>query len=342
MTPLGQIFLRHREQLLADGPALWFNPPGDLAWREFPAPHGCEWQTQDEMARRTLAGSGLDIRLTPVPLSDQKFNSIVLSLPREKARLRLLADALSDCLAPDGVLYLAGELRAGGRSAPAQLTDRFESIQKIDSARHCVLYAVRKPRTSAGFHLSNHLQTWTLPCAGTDPLIMHSYPGVFADGNLDPGTALLLEKLDTIITTAGGSALDLGCGAGVIGASILRRFPQWSMDMADSDALALSASRATLESNQLDARVFASDGLNSVNNRYDLVISNPPFHAGHRERHDLGAGVFDGVGNFLAPRGQLVLVANRHLPWRRWMDETFGGHTLLEANNRYHVLSSLQ
>jgi len=334
------MFLRHREQLLTGGTALWFNPPGDLAWREFPAPHGCEWQTQDEMARRTLADSGLNVSLTPVPVTDQKLNSIVLSLPREKARLRLLADALADCLAPEGVLYLAGELRAGGRSAPAQLTHRFESIQKIDSARHCVLYAVRKPRASAGFRLADQLQTWTLPCAGTDALIIHSYPGVFADGSLDPGTALLLEQLDKVMRGAGGSALDLGCGAGVLGASILRRFPQWSMDMADSDALAVSASQATLERNQLEARVFASDGLNSVTDRYDLIISNPPFHAGHRERQDLGAGVFDGVGNFLKPRGQLVLVANRHLPWRRWMDSTFGGHTLLASNNRYHVLGS--
>jgi 16S rRNA (guanine1207-N2)-methyltransferase len=112
------------------------------------------------------------------------------------------------------------------------------------------------------------------------------------------------------------------------------------MDMTDSNALALSATRATLQRNQLEAGVFASDGLKSVDGRYDLIISNPPFHAGHRERDDLGAGVFERVKQVLEPGGQLVLVANRHLPWRRWLDDTFGGHTLLAANRAYHVLTS--
>lgn len=332
------MFLRHRERLLADGPALWFNPPADLPWREFPSQHDVKWQTQDEAARLALANTGLDIQLHAVPTSGKKFSTIVLSVPREKSRLRLLAAAMTDRLAPGGVMYLAGELRAGGRSAPAQLEDSFVTTQKLDSARHCVLFAVRDPLAREAFNLSNYQSVWSLECPGRSPLQICSYPGVFADGTLDPGTELLLGQLDQLINSAAGRALDLGCGAGVIGASLLRSFPDWSADMVDSNALAITATRETLARNKLDAHVFASDGLSAVNARYDLIISNPPFHAGHRERADLGAGIFDQVGNFLSPRGQLVLVANRHLPWSRWMSSTFSSHRVLAANNKYHVL----
>jgi 16S rRNA (guanine1207-N2)-methyltransferase len=343
------MFLRHRERLLSEAPALWFNPPGDLPWQDFPAPGGCAWQTQDEMARVALAARGLPVALAPVPAGETAFQTVVLAVPREKARLRLLADAVASLLAPGGVCYLAGELRAGGRSAPGQLQEHFGSIQKLDNARHCVLYRLGDPVSTGTFQLADYRQRWQLDCAGQAPLEICSYPGVFADGDLDPGTALLLEQLDSVITRNKGTALDLGCGAGVIGATILRRFPGWTLDMVDSSALAISATRATLEANGLTADVFASDGLKGVEDktgrlvgpaRYDLVISNPPFHAGHRERADLGAGVFEGIRRYLSPRGQVVLVANRHLPWRRWMDDTFGGHTVLATNNAYHVLSS--
>jgi 16S rRNA G1207 methylase RsmC len=43
------------------------------------------------------------------------------------------------------------------------------------------------------------------------------------------------------------------------------------------------------------------------------------------------------AGNFLAPRGRLILVANRHLPYARWLEESFRSHRLLDGDQRYHV-----
>ena len=210
-------------------------------------------------------------------------------------------------------------------------------MRKIDAARHCVLYEARHPRKDLPFDLDEYRVTWSLDAAGR-PLTISSLPGVFAHGTLDPGTALLLGCLEQLAQARPRCALDLGCGAGVIGAALLCWLPDVDLTLVDNSALALDAANATLMANGMRARCLASDGFHNVDGQYDLVITNPPFHEGHRERTDLGTGVFEGVRNFLNPRGQLVMVVNRHLPWQNWMDRTFGAHEILARDSRYQVL----
>src|SRR5699024_5992000 len=64
--------------------------------------------------------------------------------------------------------------------------------------------------------------TWgrfSVPADGVE-LVFETLPGVFAADRLDAGTRLLLDHLDV---PEGGSVLDVGCGAGVIGVVAGRR-----------------------------------------------------------------------------------------------------------------------
>ena len=104
----------------------------------------------------------------------------------------------------------------------------------------------------------------------------------------------------------------------------MKRHPEASGVFADSSALALAATRATLHDAGLEADVTPSDGFSDVTGRFDLVLSNPPFHVGHRERKELSPELFAPLGNFLVPGGQCIMVANRHLPYRAWLDQGIG------------------
>jgi 16S rRNA (guanine1207-N2)-methyltransferase len=66
-----------------------------------------------------------------------------------------------------------------------------------------------------------------------------SLPGVFSHGRLDRGTELLLEHLDKLPS---GHLLDFGCGAGVLGAAVKRRYPHNPATL-DVDAFAAASSR---------------------------------------------------------------------------------------------------
>jgi 16S rRNA (guanine1207-N2)-methyltransferase len=318
-------------------PRLWLLPPEDLPPALVRETGNGQCFVQDERARSTLEATGLTTRFAAVP-DPATCGNAVFCLPREKARFRMLTHAIASLQHDSDVLWVAGEIRAGAKSAVRHLETWFDSVLKRDAARHCVLYEARHPRAETTFALADYASDWALNVFG-QTLTIRSYPGVFAHGGLDDGTHLLLGALVGVLDRwTPSSALDLGCGAGVLGAALLTACPNLALTQADTNALALEAARETLAANGHSAHTLASDGLERIEGRFDLLLSNPPFHVDHRERKDRGAGLFRAARNFLNPGGQLVMVANRHLPWPAILDAEFGRHDILAANDRYQVL----
>lgn len=107
--------------------------------------------------------------------------------------------------------------------------------------------------------------------------------------------------------------------------------------MTDSSALALAATRATLKAARQHAQVLASDGLRDVQGRFDLIISNPPFHVGHQEQKQLSQRLFAPLRDFLKPGGRCIMVANRHLNYHRWLEQLSGHVHVLAQTSRFQV-----
>ena len=337
MSPLAQLLLRQREALAGRQPRLWVLPPDDLPAALVKDSGNGRCFVQDERVREALENAGLRTDFAPIPTSDSAARA-VFCLPREKARFRMLTHAIADLMEEEDTLWVAGEIRAGAKSAGKHLLTAFQSVAKKDAARHCVLFEARRPRVEVPFRLEDYARSWSLEAFGKQ-LTIRSYPGVFAHGSLDDGTGLLLATLPRILDDwTPASALDLGCGAGVLGAALLAALPDLVLTQTDTSALALLSARETLSENGFSARTLASDGLNRVEGSYDLLVSNPPFHVDHRERADRGAGLFHRVRNFLNPNGQLVMVVNRHLHWPATLDREFGQHEVLAANRKFQVL----
>ena len=65
--------------------------------------------------------------------------------------------------------------------------------------------------------------------------------------------------------------------------------------------------------------------------------TNPPFHRGIHTESGMSMALLHSVRNFLKPRGQLLMVVNRHLPYRQWLQALFGHCDTIAENNRYRV-----
>lgn len=117
---------------------------------------------------------------------------------------------------------------------------------------------------------------------------------VFASAGVDPGSALLLRHLQTVLKEqagdppAGGTVrrvLDLGCGHGILGLTLLALDPSRHVTLVDRDALALAYTARNLALNGLpaeQAHIAGSLGYDEVDRAepFDLVVSNIPGKAG--------------------------------------------------------------
>lgn len=102
---------------------------------------------------------------------------------------------------------------------------------------------------------------------------------LFSSFKVDKGTDLLLRTIDSAPPR---HILDLGCGYGVMGIVLARRFPDAQVTMSDNDLLAVRyASHNFALNNTPNTQVIGSVGLEQVPaGPYDLIVSNIPAKIG--------------------------------------------------------------
>ncbi|KTT14059.1 16S rRNA methyltransferase [Pseudomonas oryzihabitans] len=330
MDPRSEVLLRHPERF--GGSLLLAGLPADDLLGALPKAQGWSWHAgeADYLARRYPGRSHFGIEPPP-----GDFAGAVLFLPKSREATDFLLTALTRRLPADGHLYLVGEKKAGIERAARQL-GAFGPASKLDSARHCQLWLVQGPHTATEPHPEAWLQRQRLAQAGLELDIL-SLPGVFSHGRLDVGTALLLEHLEDLPE---GTLLDFGCGAGVVGAGLARRYPASTLHLLDVDAFAVASSRQTLAANGLAGTVSAGDGIAAAPTGLAAIVSNPPFHSGVKTDYRTTETLLAEAVRHLRPGGELRLVANSFLRYPPLIEAAFGNCRTLAERDGFKIYSA--
>ena len=168
-------------------------------------------------------------------------------------------------------------------------------------------------------------------------LSVDSGSGVFAQGRLDAGTAVLLRET---APPAGGRILDLGCGYGAIGLAIARAVPSTTVTAIDVNE------RAVLLANENAASLGLSSQFSAVtpasvpgDATYDELWSNPPIRIGKAALHELLLTWFAR----LVPGGRAVMVVGKNLggdSLQRWLGEQGYPTSRVGSAKGFRVLES--
>lgn len=168
-----------------------------------------------------------------------------------------------------------------------------------------------------------------------------SRPGVFAWDRIDVASALLAAHLPTDLS---GRAADLGAGFGYLSVELLMRCPGIvALDVYEAEARALDLARENLRSLASDKVIgfHWHDVTEGLPHRYDVIVTNPPFHTGSREdRPDIGRRFIQAAADALNPDGRLWLVANRHLPYESVLNERFGTARIVVQAQGYKIVEA--
>ncbi|EAA6221838.1 16S rRNA (guanine(1207)-N(2))-methyltransferase RsmC [Salmonella enterica subsp. salamae] len=328
LTPASEVLLRHSDDF--EQSRILF--AGDLQ-DDLPARFECaasRAHTQQFHHWQVLSRQmGDNVRFSLVAQASDvaDCDTLIYYWPKNKPEAQFqLMNILS--LMPSGVdVFVIGENRSGVRSAEQMLAD-YAPLNKVDSARRCGLYHGRlekQPRFS--------LESWWAEYS-IDGLTIKTLPGVFSRDGLDVGSQLLLS---TLTPHTKGKVLDVGCGAGVLSAALASHSPKVRLTLCDVSAPAVEASRATLAANGLEGEVFASNVFSEVKGRFDMIMSNPPFHDGMQTSLDAAQTLIRGAVRHLNSGGELRIVANAFLPYPKILDETFGFHDVIAQTGRFKV-----
>lgn len=267
--------------------------------------------------------------------TSERYDCIIIFLPKSRELLEYALTLASTQLTPKGIVAIVGEKKGGIKSVSSALEQHIGKILWKEPGKHSEIVTASSEKSPASFQ---PIYTETVLPTQLANITFTSLPGVFSLGALDKGTELLLENLPEAIS---GKVLDWGCGSGVIGTYIAKKFPDTSVDMADSNMLAVASAQEAIKANGIkNAQAFASDIFSDVTSKYDLIISNPPFHDGLETAYKATHAFFKNAPQFLNPSGRLIIVANAFLPYQKVLTEAFGNCRIVAENPQFKVLES--
>lgn len=284
--------------------------------------------------------SGLDGDVDSRPLDAELVSGarvVLLQLPRSLDALDEAAGVIARNADPDVTVLAGGRVKHMSHAMNEVLGRHFGEVSASLARQKSRVLTARSPRAGA------ESAPW--------PRLRHDAPlgidvlahgAAFAGARVDVGTRFLLEQLERMRPDA-RSALDLGCGTGVIATVLAMRRPGLPVLATDHSAAAVASARATADANGVGERVTVSrdDAASGVpDGSVDLVVLNPPFHIGNTVHAGIAEKLFAAAGRVLAPGGELWTVWNSPLGYRAALERNVGPTRQVARNAKFTVTVS--
>ncbi|MEO8747424.1 MAG: class I SAM-dependent methyltransferase [Rhodanobacter sp.] len=274
-----------------------------------------------------LSRSGLQVG---EPAAGERFRLVLVLPPRQRDEARALFARALGLVAPGGTVVASMPNAEGAKSGEADLAKLAGSVHHMSKHKCRVFWA--KPGVG---DIDASLQAQWL-ALDSPRVICEGYvsrPGLFAWDRIDRASALLAEHIPRDLH---GRVADLGAGYGYLACQMVPCPGVNAIDLYEADARALEPARLNLARAQRDAGreialgVHWHDVTRGLPQRYDAIVSNPPFHQGRADLPELGRAFITSAADALLPNGRLLLVANRHLPYEAILARRFAEvHTLV-------------
>ncbi len=332
--------------------ALDLNP--GVGWGSLPLEGRMEVERLEtsRAALRCLLASGLRARAAlPWEAEEGQYDLGLLVLPANRGSLYVRASFLA----------LARALRIGGRAYLAGEKDRgFERYFK--EAREVLGYGevVRREGPYRVALLEKEKEAPPLPPLWQefeaqilgDTYTFRHLPGVFSAGRVDPASHLLLKLLAEVLGpqgVRGRRVLDLGAGYGALTLPLARMGGE--VVALEDDLAAYLSLRESLARAGLEALALHSDADEALTEgeKFDIVVTNPPFHVGGAVILDVGKAFVALAAARLRPGGRFFLVTNPFLRYEPLLEEAFGAYEVLHGGEvgsgpagRYKVLMAIR
>ncbi|AZZ55425.1 class I SAM-dependent methyltransferase [Rathayibacter iranicus] len=294
------------------------------------------------LALNTEAVRASGVELVPIDIVEsvaqavRDADAVLLRLPRSLDALAAIAAEVVFAN-PAATLIGAGRIKHMTRAMNDILGVRYERIDVSlarQKSRALLARHARVQQPLAPALERRHLDELALTVVAV--------PGVFAGARLDLGTRALLDALD-LGSLPAGTALDLGCGTGILATVLARARPDIAVTATDSSRIAVESARATAAANGVALHVLRDDNASTLApGSMDTVLCNPPFHSDGAVTDLVARRMLRAAGRVLCPGGALWTVFNSHLAHPAELRRAIGPTTVMARDRRFTVTRSLR
>ncbi|RII90887.1 methyltransferase domain-containing protein, partial [Clavibacter californiensis] len=263
---------------------------------------------------------------------------VIARLPRSLDALDEWAGVVARAAADDVTVLAGGRVKHMTPAMTDVLRRRFGEVHATLARQKSRILVAREP-LSATDAADAYPRHESHPDLGLE---VRAHGAAFAGARIDIGTRFLLSFLPDLPAGA-TTAVDLGCGTGVIASAVALARPDLRVIATDQSWAAVDSARATVAANGLADRVTVvrdDAGSTVPDGSADLVLLNPPFHTGATVHAGLAPRLFAAAARMLRPGGELWTVYNSPLGYRPQLTRIVGPTREAGRNAKFTVAVS--
>ncbi len=166
-----------------------------------------------------------------------------------------------------------------------------------------------------------------------------SHANVFGRDKLDPGADFFINNIHLLPSC--NKVSDLCCGSGILGIKYKQLNNQAQVDFFDESHMAVQSAEESWLQNNLDQQCSFQwdDGLSQqTDEKYDLILCNPPFHEQHTIGDHIAKRLFKDAKRCLNNDGSLIVVGNRHLAYTQTLKKYFKRVENIAHNSKFDLI----
>lgn len=163
--------------------------------------------------------------------------------------------------------------------------------------------------------------------------------GVFSKAKVDFGTDVMLKVFinENRNMNKKISLLDIGCGYGVVSVVLKTFFVNIDLTLSDVNERALELSKENLKKNNInDFNIVKSFSFDNINEKFDVILSNPPIRTGKSTIFQIYEESFEHLnsdGEFYC----VIQTKHGAKSTQKKLEEIFGNCETLEIDGGYRI-----
>ncbi|MBV1881829.1 MAG: methyltransferase [Pseudomonadales bacterium] len=268
------------------------------------------------------------------------FDLIVYRVSKERVVVHHVINQSFPSLKEGGQLILCGQKQEGIKTHIKNAEKRFNQKASFKLEKQFRIATLMKDETG-GTLLDDNSYSTLRQIPGSDTHSFTTKPGLFGWNKVDAGSEFLALNLKSMFDNSrltSGSLLDLGCGYGYL--SIMANdLGNFEITATDNNAAAVATCQQNFQSHKINGQVLATDCGMGINQKFDGIICNPPFHGGFQTSEALTEKFLIQI-HFLLKKGcSAFLVCNQFLAIEKKASALFSKVDSSHRNKSFKLIS---